>query len=144
MAAGGAGGTAVRWGGIARSPTRAKKGHVELELALLPTPETASWPMHARKPRGVREGGRVALRPRDTRVDAAHRCCAGGGAKNRWVHRDVADASVRRAALQSPRAWHGQSARGRHAERDGSGVQPCCHFICPSLKLHNSKKFQLS
>jgi hypothetical protein len=74
--------------------------------------ETASWPMHARKPRGVRAGGRVALRPRDTRVDAAHRCCAGGGAKNRWVRRDVADASVRRAALQLPSGWHGQSAGG--------------------------------
>jgi hypothetical protein len=38
MAAGGAGGTAMRWGGTARSPRRANKGHVELELALLPTP----------------------------------------------------------------------------------------------------------
>jgi hypothetical protein len=113
MAAGGAGGTAVRWGGTARSTRRAKKGHVELELALLPTPtrKRPAGPMHARKPRGVHAGGRVALRPRGTRVDAAHQCCAGGGTKNHWVHRDVADASVRRVALQSARAWHGQSAR---------------------------------
>jgi hypothetical protein len=44
-------------------------------------------------------------------------------AKDRSVHRNVADAPVRRAALQSPRALaRTECARGRHVERDGSGV----------------------